>query len=497
MPEGYEMKLRGSMTVFAALVFMLVASMLFALLEGARAVSLRLYADMTSELAVESVFAEYQPLLWEDYHLLCLDGAYGTGTFSEQYAERALLSRVSKNIKSKGVGDSLLKLSCSVAEVEEYQFLTDGEGAVFLHHAASDMKKNFPLLAAQQLYEQYVSGHAVIPKEREDDPVEAARQALADQKQEEKEDRPKTVAEKGEEENVLDLVSEHKRGFLLGMVLQEADELSDRRIENDESLEHRALLQGTCAEIPEVNWYEKILALEYADKYLSDYGAAAQDRALTQNRALAYEMEYVVGGKESDKENLEAVVGRLLLTREAANVVHIMMDGRKRLEVSEMAMILAGVTANAAVIKAVEYGLIGAWAYVESVLDVRALLHGDKISFMKGQNQWTSSLMNLSAVLDSSLWAENCEGGLSYQSYLKGFLFLMQEKQLAYRIMDVMEQTLRKTELYRNCRMDSMICASDYAISYEADTLFWKFAIIGQEDIGKLVYRNERSFSYE
>ena len=490
------MKARGSMTVFAALVFMLVASMLFALLEGARAVSLRLYADMTSELAVESVFAEYQPLLWQDYHLLCLDGAYGTDTFSEQYAQRALKSRVSKNLEGKGGANSLLKLSCNAAAVHEYQLLTDGEGAVFLHYAASNMKKNFPLLAAQHLYEQYISNQAVVPEVREDDPVESARQALADQKQEEKETGPKAVAEKGEE-NVLDLVAAHKRGFLLGMVLKEADDLSGRRIGNGESLEHRALLQGTCTKIPQVSWYDKILALEYADKYLSDYGAAAQDRALTQDRALVYELEYVVGGKESDKENLEAVVGRLLLTREAANVVHIMMDGRKRLEVSEMAMMLAGVTANAAVIKAVEYGLIGAWAYVESVLDVRALLHGDKISFIKGQNQWTSSLMSLSTVLDGSLRAKNCEGGLSYQSYLKGLLFLMQEKQLAYRIMDVMEQTLRKTALYRNCRMDSMICAADYALSYEADTLFWKFSVIGQEDIGRLVYRNEKAFSYE
>lgn len=485
------MKARGSMTVFAALVFMLAASMLFALLERARAVSLRLYADMTSELAVESVFAEYQPLLWEEYHLLCLDGAYGTDTFSEQYAQRALKSRVSKNLEGKGGANSLLKLSCNAAAVHEYQLLTDGEGAVFLHHAASDMKKNFPLLAARHLYQQYISNQAVVPKERETDPVEDARQALADRGQEESETGAKTVAESGEEENVLDLVAAHKRGFLLGMVLKEADDLSGRRIGNGESLEHRALLQGTCTKIPQVSWYDKILALEYADKYLSDYAAPAQDRA------LAYEFEYVVGGKESDKENLEAVVRRILLTRESANVVHIMMDGKKRLEVSEMAMMLAGVTANAAVIKAVEYGLIGAWAYAESILDVRALLHGDKISFIKGKNQWTSSLMSLSTVLDGSLRAKNCEGGLSYQSYLKGLLFLMQEKQLAYRIMDVMEQTLRKTELYRNCRMDAMICAADYALSYEADTLFWKFSVIGQEDIGKFVYRNEQAFSYE
>ena len=104
------------------------------------------------------------------------------------------------------------------------------------------------------------------------------------------------------------------------MVLQEADDLSGRRIGNGESLERIKHFPGTCTKIPQVSWYDKILALEYADKYLSDYAAPAQDRA------LAYEFEYVVGGKESDKENLEAVVRRILLTREAANVVHIMMD---------------------------------------------------------------------------------------------------------------------------------------------------------------------------
>ena len=38
-----------------------------------------------------------------------------------------------------------------------------------------------------------------------------------------------------------------------------------------------------------------------------------------------------------------------------------------------------GASVNPAIIEAVKYGILAAWAYVESVLDIRALLDGDKI----------------------------------------------------------------------------------------------------------------------
>ena len=48
------MRQRGSMTVFCALAFMLVASFLFALLELARLQSLAGLADRKSELCLEA-----------------------------------------------------------------------------------------------------------------------------------------------------------------------------------------------------------------------------------------------------------------------------------------------------------------------------------------------------------------------------------------------------------------------------------------------------------
>ena len=66
------MRKRASITVFSALAFALVASFLMALLEAGRVYQIQTYADMKSTLALESVCAEYQPMLWEEFHLLPL-----------------------------------------------------------------------------------------------------------------------------------------------------------------------------------------------------------------------------------------------------------------------------------------------------------------------------------------------------------------------------------------------------------------------------------------
>lgn len=50
----------------------------FVLLEAARFYGLSQYADWKGRQGVECVAAEYQPYLWEEFHLLMLDGGYST-----------------------------------------------------------------------------------------------------------------------------------------------------------------------------------------------------------------------------------------------------------------------------------------------------------------------------------------------------------------------------------------------------------------------------------
>lgn len=494
VPERCDMKIKGSMTVFAALTFMLIASFLFALLEAGRVQVLRQYVDMTSELAVESVFAEYQPALWENYHLLGLDGAYGSADFSEDYCAGVLGTRVRDNLAQQGDGSRMMEARLVSAIPEAYQLMTDGEGRVFLHNVADYMQQNLPMEIVLELYERYTNEQSVQEDYRIGSSMEDAMQAIVDANdanaQQTSNEKRSAASERETQENPLEDVLTWKEGFVLGSVIEDIDTISTKGLDESACIGMRTLQKGTEEIIPETGWYEKILAIEHAENYLSSYAAPAEERALT------YEFEYVAVGKGTDRENLETVVERLLLMREAANVLHILSDGEKKIATEEMAAALVGFTGNPAVIKVVEYGLIGAWAYVESILDVRALLAGKSIAFVKSDEQWTSRLSNLSQFLAGSVQAADCENGWSYQQYLKGFLYVLTEKNLAYRMMDVMEQNIRSIYTYRNFRMDYTLSAVTFGLTYEAEPLFWNFSVLDAGELPAFCYQNRQSFSY-
>ena len=69
----------GSITVFASLSLLLVASFLLVLLEAARVKGLDAYSRMQRTNAMESVFSEYERSLFERYGVFMLDGSYGSG----------------------------------------------------------------------------------------------------------------------------------------------------------------------------------------------------------------------------------------------------------------------------------------------------------------------------------------------------------------------------------------------------------------------------------
>ena len=52
---------------------------------------------------------------------------------------------------------------------------------------------------------------------------------------------------------------------------------------------------------------------------------------------LSYELEYMIGGKKLDEENLTSVVSRLLVIREGLNMIHILSDSKKRQEAQNLA----------------------------------------------------------------------------------------------------------------------------------------------------------------
>ena len=115
-----------------------------------------------------------------------------------------------------------------------------------------------------------------------------------------------------------------------------------------------------------------VLFQQYLMNHLGNYTDPSKE-------SLAYQMEYIFGGRDNDIDNLKSVASKLLFIREGVNFACLMADNVKRTEAQALAAAIASgfLVPPAAVV--IESALLLCWAFAESVLDVRELFAGGKI----------------------------------------------------------------------------------------------------------------------
>lgn len=452
------------MTIFAALSLMLVSAFLLALLEAARVTELSKIIQMNTASVTESLFAEYQIPLWKEYHLLLMPAEEdGRLAIEEREQTGTLLSQ--ENLTSQ----TLLSLQTSDVVLDQYRLITDANGEAYLSAVASYMKNNISLEALQKMTSVYKSFCSMqAPKKSSDHAITDALHSTNNNNASKETSAPKADSntERKLKGNPLKSVETARKSGILNQVISNDKTISAAKIDTKDIVSKRELEQGTMTDEVDCGWYDKVLMQQYLTTYFSDYTNPKT------NHAMSYELEYLLCGKESDAKNLEGVVIRLLAIREIANLTYLMTDTAKQNEAYAIATVLAGVTLNPGVIEVVKYGILAAWAYAESVLDVRALLAGDKISIIKTSSDWTSDIYNLPMVFSTSQKAKSSNYGLSYEDYLGALLLFVNTETLAYRAMDLQEASVRMQEGYEDFHMDHMILEATVTIHYQYQSIF-------------------------
>ena len=528
---------RGSMTVFAALSIMLVASFLFVLLEAAHQQQLRRVAQMNTSLVVESVFSNYCSPLWEKYQILALDN----GMTEEQepfvsweyYA--ADLSKESLSQRGFMRGANHLRMDTKCAEFVAYRMLTDEDGRAYIKTISDYMRNTIGQQAIEKLAAEYQQLSGMDISDKPDDTAlagadnaiaearrleeekakkeeeerkkaqEAAKKAKADKKtnkktnkkadkKAEKKAEKKAGTEAGERaiepaENPLEIIKNLWHQGTLSLVLKDAKAVSNMKEDWSDAVSKREKYTGIGLEPIQTDATDTLLFTEYLLNHFACYTSG--DAAGT----LAYELEYLLCGNEKDQSNLSETVQRLLAVREAANLAYLAADASKQELAYSVALSLAGVTANPGIIYAVKCGLLAAWALAESVLDVRALLSGDKIAIIKNSAQWTSDLLHLGSVFSSFGTATNCQNGLSYQRYL-GFLLMMQAQKVSYRAMNIQEHVIRSKEGFEDFCMDHLVIDAEIAMNYSSHTIFTGMEQLTRNKKRAFTIPVQQSFSY-
>jgi len=133
---------------------------------------------------------------------------------------------------------------------------------------------------------------------------------------------------------------------------------------------------------------DRLTVSEYGVRYFSHFEKI-------KDKDNFYELEYILYGKKTDRENLEASVLKLVSVRQGLNMIHILSDGKKRQEAETLAAAITGGGSLLPLTAVVTFFVMGVWALAEAMADARSLLDGGKVPLMKTGSDWKLSLENV------------------------------------------------------------------------------------------------------
>ena len=434
-------KERGSITLFLALILSLLLSLVCTSIESVRMASARTQILNSMDIGLYSVFGQYDRKLLEEYDLFALDGSMGGGQLN--------LAKICDNLESymkPVLKQNSQKLELHQSGLTGYRLLTDECGEVFYQQIVQYMQETLGSQGVQLLLnkmsdrerkteeadlkaKQAETGGSIDRYDSEmNQASQKSRQAAQEaenRQQQEGQISTQPAPTQPQADNPISIIKRIMKMGILELVLPPGREISTRTVSKDTMVSGRQLQQGM--EMPDgvtadSSYTSGVLFQQYLMNHLGNYTDPSKE-------SLAYQMEYVFGGRDNDIDNLKSVASKLLFIREGVNFACLMADNVKRTEAQALAAAIASgfLVPPAAVV--IESALLLCWAFAESVLDVRELFAGGKIPLVKTSADWQISLSNLSSLMEGlDSMRKNNDHGLSYEDYLQVRYCLFQRK---------------------------------------------------------------------
>lgn len=218
----------------------------------------------------------------------------------------------------------------------------------------------------------------------------------------------------------------------------------------------------------------KLSEMIYAEKKLTSYVKSSAS-------AVDYGMEYLICGKENERDNLTGVINRIISMRMLINFAIISKDEVIKAKALATATAIAGITGIEPVIKGVQYAIIAILAFEESCIDTAALLDGKKIPLLKNTTDIKIKYEEICTVSGSffrekARQYQESDGKITanfidYREYLFAFLAVVPEEKIKSRLFDIIQHDLR-TRYNESFRIYDCIVAADYNITYSMKFAF-------------------------
>ncbi len=206
------------------------------------------------------------------------------------------------------------------------------------------------------------------------------------------------------------------------------------------------------------------------DKYISKFFKEYNNHKDLPNTFFSCEIEYIIGGENSDERNKKDVSSKIKTLRNMLNLYYLYTCSEKR----EAALLLAEVITPGPAAVLTQAVILETWAYSEAVNDINILYDGKTVPLLKNDSNWALSLENVfnsdgtpredagenkkRYILPQSL------SGEEYGTYLRILLAGMPRETKLLRIMDLIQVNGKYTYV------DSFLMAEYYGgLDYEME----------------------------
>lgn len=455
-------RLNAYLTVYLSLVFTIVLSLVLALVEGAAIGALRAQSELVADLGMDSAFAEYNREILNQYELFFVDTSYGDEYGGVGELREHISEYMEYNISSdKGLsipGDTYLKLQNPHLEIETVSYATDENCDVWKAQAIAYMESvygvdlvssvihNVNIVKENKLSERNIKEETTNQKNEFEEAL--SKKEIVEYSSE---------SDEGYSYKKLKDVLDHLTGEgILSIVMSDGREISDKYIDQKQYLSHRVgsgkLNKGAGVHNKESVPSGILDELLYNEYLMKMYGKYDDEK---DKGRLAYQIEYVLFGYDSDVSNLRACAERLFMLRSASNYIYLSNDSSKKNEVMVISEIICTLLMVPELAGALTNIILGIWAMAEAVSDVRGLFSGGKVPLMKSSSDWNLSLTSL---FTTDIFKKDTKSeGLGYEDYLRILLALMDKEDKAIRSLDVVEMDIREAENSESFRIDRCI----------------------------------------
>ncbi len=505
---------RGVITVYLSLVFLIMLSLLLVLLESARVYAIGTMTERYADMAAEMVFSAYVQPLAKRYDLLVLDVGENEENL-DQFAEY-----LSMNLGDGQGNGRIFNLNAQIETVEEEK-------------TASVKDESWKSLKEQiERYEKYALGSNGIENLKElmaqlqgtgvAEKVEdysgelrsegqAADKAVAEMEQSE-ENAENT------DENVRDPrpgIKQWLKSGLLTLVMGDRN-ISGKNIDTEQCSWHIEENKKQTL-IDNFDGYREVInalnAQNITDRIrqglqeqktqlmvnlyiLEKFGRLCGNDELVKKSGesiLNYEVEYILYGHETDRENLESTAAGIFTLRTLLNLAYLYTSQEKGAVLQSVVQGLSILAAIPVVGQLLQLLLMVCWAAAEAVVDCAALTDGKKVPLMKNDGNWNLTMEQLISIGEkggnASDYVRDGSSGLDYGQYLLILMLLTPSEAKMIRMTQLMECNIRLIDGYEQFAFSKCAVAARFSGSVQIGERFWQHP-------GNLKHNFDVAYSY-